>query len=119
MVATATATGVTLTPSRPVVKLENRWWTRTVVWWHVVFVGVVAVVGVIFALNRHSPVGFVLLAVLFGWYALTGARALHTDEEWLGVAYLGLSLPLLGDPGHPRPRPARPRGARRARAALP
>lgn len=96
MVSTATATGVSLAPSRPAATVENLWWTRTVVWWHVAFVGVVAVVGLIFALNHHSPVGFVLLAVLLGWYALTGQRALHTDREWLGVAYLGLALPLLG-----------------------
>jgi signal transduction histidine kinase len=83
-------------PGRPPTGPENGLGTRTLLWWHRVFVGIVAVVGVMFALNGRSPVGFVLLAALLGWYAVTGARALSTDNEWFGAAYLALALPLFG-----------------------
>jgi signal transduction histidine kinase len=59
-------------------------------------VGIVVLVGVIFALDRHSPAGFALLAALLGWYALIGARAVSRMDGRLGAAYLALALPLFG-----------------------
>jgi signal transduction histidine kinase len=83
-------------PGMPATGSENGWWTRQVLWWHAVFVGIVVLVGVIFALDGHSPAGFALLAALLGWYALTGARAVSRIDARLGAAYLALALPLFG-----------------------
>lgn len=69
------------------------WWLRTVVWWHVMFVGVVAVVAVIFTLEGAPPQAYALLALLLGWYFATGARALPVNDARLGTTYLAVAVP--------------------------
>jgi signal transduction histidine kinase len=74
-------------------------WTRTWIGWDVVFavasiVAVLAVVADGGAATGSRIAAATALVLLAGWYAATGARALRTRSERLGLLYLAGMLPL-------------------------
>jgi signal transduction histidine kinase len=69
-------------------------WRRLVAGWHAMF-GLLATLtgGLLVAVGR--PAGLGLVAVLCGWYAMTGGRALHAEEPGhRGLLYVAGALPL-------------------------
>jgi signal transduction histidine kinase len=67
---------------------SDGWWYRGLIGWHLAFVGIAAVLAVIYALNGAPPLTYALLGALVVWYALTGARALPENAGRLGALYL-------------------------------
>lgn len=74
-------------------------WRHGLVWWHVIFAVLAALTAVLVlgddgtgTAGRWVAVG--VLAVLCGWYAVVGVRAMRRESAGLGLCYVVVAAPL-------------------------
>jgi len=75
-------------------------WQRAMIGWHVVFTVLALLTAALAGLERDTGAdrrwaALALLAVLCGWYAATGVRALDREDPCLGQVYLAGAGPLI------------------------
>jgi signal transduction histidine kinase len=82
--ASTRADGATGTPAQ----VSEAWWDRALFGWHLAFVGIAALLAVLYVIDGAPPLSYVLLVALVVWYLVIGRRALPEAEGKVAALYL-------------------------------